>query len=305
MYDLSEDIELDKNIKHDIDIVVDRLVMKEGIRSRVADSVELALKLADGLVKIAFTDDTPELEYSQNYACKVHGTTLGELSPRMFSFNNPYGACETCGGLGESFIFSPKKIIPDDSLSLYNGAVIVNGFKSLEAGSWTGNMINSVGKAYGFDIHTPIKDLSPAALHTLLYGNVTKGRRAPYGEVKFAGIIPMIQKRFELTKDEEQRNYYEEFMEYIPCPSCHGDRLKKSGCAYVTRGKSFDNRSSVNAAAFITASLNYVNKNEVAYLLYESDELAVRSLPGIIGGINRNQYAEYYLISDSNIPFFD
>ncbi len=259
MYDLSEDIELDKNVKHDIDIVVDRLVMKEGIRSRVADSVELALKLADGLVKIAFTDDTPELEYSQNYACKVHGTTLGELSPRMFSFNNPYGACETCGGLGESFIFSPEKIIPDDSLSLYNGAVIVNGFKSLEAGSWTGNMINAVGKAYGFDIHTPIKDLSPAALHTLLYGNVTRGRRAPYGEVKFAGIIPIIQKRFDLTKDDEQRNYYEEFMEYIPCPACHGDRLKKSALSVTVGGKNIAELCNMT----ITKALEFFDKLEM------------------------------------------
>lgn len=236
MYDLSEDIELDKNQKHDIDIVVDRLVMKEGIRSRLADSVELALKLADGLVKISFTDDTPELEYSQNYACKIHGTSLGELTPRMFSFNNPYGACEACGGLGESFIFSPEKIIPDDSLSLYNGAIIVNGFKSVDAGSWTGNIINSLGKAYGFDIHTPIKDLSPAALHTLLYGNLRRGKRAPYGETGFAGIIPTIQKRFEQTNDAEQRSYYEEFMEFIPCPVCNGDRLKKSALS-VTVGE--------------------------------------------------------------------
>ena len=112
MYDLSEDIQLDKNIKHDIDIVVDRLVMKEGIRARLSDSVELALKLADGMVKIAFMDDTPELEYSQNYACKIHGTSLGELTPRMFSFNNPFGACPECFGLGYKMEFddsSPKK----------------------------------------------------------------------------------------------------------------------------------------------------------------------------------------------------
>ncbi len=236
MYDLSEDISLDKNIKHDIDVVVDRLVMKEGIRSRLADSVELALKLSGGMVKIAFTDDTPELEYSQNYACKIHGTSIGELSPRMFSFNNPYGACPSCGGLGESFIFSPEKIIPDDSLSLYNGAVIVNGFKSVEAGSWTGNMISSIGREYGFDIHTPIKDYSPAALNALLYGASVRGKRSFYSEAKFAGIIPMIQKRFELSKDQEQRDYYEEFMEYIPCPVCHGDRLKKEALS-VTVGE--------------------------------------------------------------------
>ncbi len=236
MYDLSEDISLDKNIKHDIDIVVDRLVMKEGIRSRLSDSVELALKHSGGMVKIAFTDNTPELEYSQNYACKIHGTSIGELSPRMFSFNNPYGACPSCSGLGESFIFSPEKIIPDDSLSLYNGAVIVNGFKSVEAGSWTGNMISAVGREYGFDIHTPIKDYSPAALHVLLYGNIGRGKRSSYSEPKFAGIIPMIQKRFELSKEQEQKDYYEEFMEYIPCPVCHGERLKKEALS-VTIGE--------------------------------------------------------------------
>ncbi len=237
MYDLSEDIQLDKNLKHDIDIVVDRLVMKEGIRARLSDSVELALKLADGLVKIAFTDETPELEYSQNYACKTHGISIGELTPRMFSFNNPYGACEVCAGLGESFIFSPQKIIPDDSLSLYNGAIIVNGFKTVEAGTWTGNMITSIGRCYGFDIHTPIKDYSPEALNVLLYGNEKKGRKRMAGEPRYAGVIPTIQRRFEVNQGFEQREYYEEFMEYIPCPVCHGDRLKREALSVTIGGK--------------------------------------------------------------------
>ncbi len=237
MYDLSEEIQLDKNLKHDIDIVVDRLVMRPDIRSRLADSVELALKLADGLVKIGFVDDdTPELEFSQNYACKKHGTCISELSPRMFSFNNPYGACEVCGGLGESFIFSPQKIIPDTSLSLYGGAIIVNGFKSVEAGTWTGNMLSSLIKCYGYDIHTPLNQYSPEAMHALLYGNEKNARKRYVGEPYFPGIIPTIQRRFELNSDMDQREYYEEFMEYIPCPVCNGDRLKKEALS-VTIGE--------------------------------------------------------------------
>ncbi len=251
MYDLSEDIELDKNVKHDIDVVVDRLVIKDGIRSRLADSVELALKLADGLVKIAFTDNTPDLEYSQNYACKIHGTSIGELTPRMFSFNNPYGACEICSGLGESFIFSKEKIIPDDSLSLYNGAVIVNGFKSVEAGTWTGNIINSVGQYYGFDIHTPIREYSDEALNVLLYGNMGRGKRKSVTEPRFNGIIPIIQKRFELSKEQDQKDYYEEFMEYIPCPVCKGNRLKKEALSVTVGDKNISELCSMSVTKIL------------------------------------------------------
>ena len=162
MYDLSEKIELDKNIKHSIDIVVDRLVMqKETIGTRLTDSIETAASLAGVMVRVVILNTygtEEELTFSQNYACKTHGISLGELAPRMFSFNSPFGACPDCDGLGESFVVSPDLVIPDKNLSLFGGAIVVNGFKTIEPGSYSGTLFTALGKKYGFTLHTPIKD---------------------------------------------------------------------------------------------------------------------------------------------------
>ena len=163
VYDIDERPELDKNKKHTIEIVVDRLVMHgDEMRTRLTDSIETALKLAEGIVNVLVLCDSGEeiMTFSQNYACKTHGISIGELTPKMFSFNSPFGACEACGGLGESFVISPERIMPDKNLSLFNGGIMVNGFKSIEAGSYTGDMFNALGRYYGFDIHTPFKDYS-------------------------------------------------------------------------------------------------------------------------------------------------
>ncbi len=242
MYDIGEKIELDKNKKHNIDVVVDRLVMdREKIRSRLTDSIETASNLSEGIVKILVIlpdGEEDETVYSQNYACKTHGVSIGELTPRMFSFNAPAGACEACQGLGESYVPSPEKIIPDKTRSLFNGAIFVNGFKSIEPGSYSGNFFNMLGKFYGFDIHTPIKDYSPEAYNVLLYGNIrnTGGRRRAFGEPKHEGVVTTIKRRYEQCADMEQRAYYEEFMENIPCPVCEGMRLKKESLAVTVGG---------------------------------------------------------------------
>ena len=234
LYDLSESILLDKNQKHDIDIVVDRLVMKEGIQARLTDSVENASKLSDGLVKLVTVEDQPEeILFSQNYACKTHGISIGELEPRMFSFNNPAGACEACNGLGENFVLIPEKLIPDKSLSLFAGAVICNGFKTVEPGSYYGEIIELVGSFYGFDIHTPICRYSEEAFEVLMYGNVN--RKRSIGEPKYEGIIPAIRRRYDTNTSFEVREYYETFMENVPCPACKGRRLKPESLA-VTVG---------------------------------------------------------------------
>ena len=176
MYELSEDIILDKNKKHDIDIVVDRLVMRCDIRSRLSDSVESALNASDGYVSIitvprSESDDPEELNFSQSYACEEHDFSVGELEPRMFSFNNPTGACPKCFGLGSLRKLSVDKIIPDKSLSLHDGAIAVNGFKSLEEESWNGPLFIAVGERFGFDLDTPLEKFSDEAMDILLYGS--------------------------------------------------------------------------------------------------------------------------------------
>ena len=253
LYDLGERIVLDKNLKHDIDVVVDRLIMKPDIQTRLTDSVENASKLAEGLVRIVtLGENAEELMFSQNYACKTHGISIGELEPRMFSFNNPAGACEACNGLGENFVLTPEKLIPDKSLSLYGGAITCNGFKTVEADSYYGQYIELIGKKYGFDIHTPIEKYSPEALEVLMYGNTNRHRAV--GEPKFDGVIGIIQRRYDTNTSFEIREYYESFMENVPCPVCKGRRLKPASLAVTVGGEdimAFCARSVGSALEFI------------------------------------------------------
>ena len=178
LYDLSEDIKLDKNKKHNIEVIIDRLVMKKDIRSRLSDSVENALRLADGHLLIVTVPrgegDARELEFSQSYACEEHNISFGELEPRMFSFNNPSGACPHCAGLGEMRRIAPDRLIPDESLSLRQGAIAVNGFKTMEEESWNGPLFIALGERFGFDIDTPIEKMSQKTKDILLYGSGTE-----------------------------------------------------------------------------------------------------------------------------------
>jgi excinuclease ABC subunit A len=253
MYELTEKITLDKNKKHDIDIVVDRLVMrKENLHTRLTDSIETASQLSGGIVKILLADESTdenienEMVFSQNYACKTHGISLGELAPRMFSFNSPFGACEACGGLGENFIVSADKLIPDKRLSLFGGAIICSGFKSIDAGSYLGSILNALGKFYDFDIHKPICNYSPEALSVLYYGNFHKNRA--FGEPKFEGVVNLVKRRYEQNTNMEAKEYYEEFMENVPCPVCEGKRLKKESLAVTVGGKNISDLCSLSIA---------------------------------------------------------
>ena len=238
MYELSEQITLDKNIKHDIDIVVDRLIMRgPEMRSRLAESIETAAKLAGGIIKILFPDapeNDNEMLFSQNYACKTHGVSIGELTPRMFSFNNPSGACEACGGLGENNVFSEEKLIPDKSLSIYAGAIVCNGFKSAEPGGYLAELLNSVGRYHDFDVHTPIENFTEEGYNVLMYGN--KRKRKSVSEPSFKGVIGMIEHRYKMGGGYESRDYYEQFMDFIPCPECKGRRLKNESLAVTVGG---------------------------------------------------------------------
>jgi len=246
MYDLGETIELDKNKKHTVEIVVDRMVKRDGIRDRLGDSVETALSLAEGNLTVALLGDDgaegEELTFSQNYACEEHGISVTALEPRMFSFNNPAGACPECAGLGEKRIISFDRVAPDRSLSLRGGAIQCNGFKSnMDESGWNGPLFIAVGKRHGFDLDMPLSEYSPEALHALAYGT---GDELYYVErvfdgvvhrnnVKFPGVIGIIQARFDQSQDE----YYEQFVEDIACHSCHGDRLRPEILSVTVGGK--------------------------------------------------------------------
>ncbi len=270
MYDLSEEISLDKNKKHTIEIVVDRLVMKSDIRSRLSDSVEAALHLTDGNVLISLPEvpETPapngqpfteEMAFSQSYACEEHNFSIGELAPRMFSFNNPMGACEHCAGIGEMRVINPDKVIPDHSLSLADGAINVNGFKSLEDSTWSRPIFDAVGAKYGFDLKTPIKDYSESALNALLWGtggemyDITRSfdTRVQRKMMPWEGVIAKVTERMNWEKSD----YYDQFVDDTPCPKCKGRRLNPAILAVTVGGKSIDEFCALS----VMEALQFVN----------------------------------------------
>ncbi len=246
-YDVSDAPALEKNKKHTIDIIVDRLVMKDGIRTRLTDSAENALNLAKGnLVIVILNADGSQTErsYSQNYACEEHNFSMPELSPRMFSFNNPLGACERCAGIGELRTASYELVCPDPSLSLADGAIAVNGFKSIDSSTWSSPLYEAVGKRHGFTLDMPICDYSEEAWNALFHGTGDEvyeidrsfeGRHVRQ-KIRFEGILPLIEQRSEMG----QNDYYADFFESIPCPACRGRRLKDEILAVTVGGKNVD-----------------------------------------------------------------
>ena len=244
IYDLSEEIKLEKNKKHTIEIVVDRIVIKPGVRQRLTDSVETASALAGGIV-IADCMEQGEMLFSQNYACPDCGISIEELTPRMFSFNNPYGACPTCTGLGMQLKIDPDRVIPNPKLSLLQGAVKASGF-SVEEGSIGRMYFDALAKKYGFSLDTPVEKLSKEALDVLLHGTrgeklrlhwKREGGSGTY-EQAFEGIIHNLERRYRETTSEYMRAEIEECMSPVPCPDCHGRRLKKEVLAVTVGGLS-------------------------------------------------------------------
>ncbi|MCD8055273.1 MAG: excinuclease ABC subunit UvrA [Clostridiales bacterium] len=265
IYELSEEIKLDRNKKHSIDIVVDRLVNHPDIRTRLSDSVEAALRAADGYVVIATVprgdEVAEELQFSQNFTCEEHNISIPELEPRLFSFNNPFGACPECAGMGFLETISPDKIIYDKNLSLREGAINVNGFKTLEEETWMGPLFEAVGKLCGFTLDTPIKDYSEAAYHALLWGTgdaVYEIDRYFEGSVrhqakKFEGLIPMIDLR---RRTWGMNDYYDEFVDERECPRCHGRRLSDIALSVTVGGvdiETFTRKSVTEALDFINS----------------------------------------------------
>lgn len=262
LYDLTEKIELDKNKRHNIEIVIDRLVMKPDLRSRIADSVENALSVANEhviVVTLPRDKESEIMEFSCSYACEEHGISFGELEPRQFSFNNPQGACPHCMGLGVTRQISIDRILPNHDLSLREGAIAVNGFKTLEEESWNGPLFAAVADYAGFTLDMPIKDFSKEAYNALLYGTGDKiyfltryfGGESHETKSKFEGLIGMIEKRMQMGNNE----YYEEFIEEVDCPECNGKRLNPTILSVTVGGLNIDEFCSLsveNALDFMT-----------------------------------------------------
>jgi len=279
VYDLSEVPPLEKNKKHEIDIVVDRLVMKRDLGTRLSGSVETALKLSGTGVVIDLVDndqgDTQRyLYFSTAFACEDHNFSIGKLQPRMFSFNNPYGACSGCDGIGVKPTVSPAKVIPDLTRSLADGGIQCNGFKTMKNDNWSGILYRQVISPYGCDLKTPFSEYPEEAMQTLLYGTGAKEYTIPFREggvlrnyiTKFPGVIPKIMERYNTYHD----TYYEEFFEDVVCSDCGGKRLKDEILAVTVGGLSI--------TAFCDLSVEKELDFLDALLLSEKDRIISREI---------------------------
>lgn len=260
-YDLSEQIKLEKNKKHNIEVIVDRLVIKDEIRGRLSDSVETAANLSKGLI-IVDVIGGEELMFSQNYACPEHGVSVEELNPRMFSFNNPFGACQKCSGLGTFMKVSEKLVVPDPSLSIRQGAIKASGWTVAEGGTIALMYYEALAREYGFSLDVPYRDLPKEAKKVIMYGTdgkkIKMERKSVYGEgtymKDFEGIINNVERRYAETTSEYSRAEIEQLMTAEVCPECKGARLKKESL-FVTVGginiHDFCSKSIKDALAFI------------------------------------------------------
>ena len=245
-YDLSEEISLEKNKKHSIELVVDRLVLRGDITRRLTDSVETALSHAGGLVVIQCPDTGEETLFSRNYACEDCGVSMPELSPRMFSFNNPMGACPECTGLGYRLKVDPSLIIPDPELSIYDGGIQASGWGNIKNDSISRMYFEALALKYHFSLHSPIKTLPESVMQVILYGtggeklqlHYERGNGRGTLEQAFEGIIPNIERRVRETQSDAMRKELEEYMTTSPCPHCHGDRLSDISRAVTVGGLS-------------------------------------------------------------------
>lgn len=245
MYDLSEEIPMDKNIKHNIDIVVDRLVIKPGIEKRLTDSLENVFDLTEGNAIVDVVDGEP-MNFSQNFACPDCGISVDEVEPRSFSFNNPFGACPVCYGLGYKMEFDENLMIPDKKLSIAEGAIQVMGWQSCtDPSSYTYATLRALSEGYGFSLETPYKDLPKEIRHMLIHGGDGRILKVHYkgqrGEgvydLNWEGLIRNVERRYRETGSDTMKQEYEQFMRITPCAECHGQRLKKSSLAVTVCDK--------------------------------------------------------------------
>ena len=246
MYDLSEEITLEKNIKHNIEVVVDRLILRSDVVHRLTDSCETAAALSGGLVLVNILQEERDILFSQNYACEDCGISIEELSPRMFSFNNPFGACPTCTGLGSQLKVDPTLVIPNPALSLLDGAICASGWSNIRGDGISRMYFEALAKKYRFSLRDPVETLPPAVMDIILYG--TKGEKLeleydqPRGKgvlyQAFEGVIPNLERRYRETQSEGVRDELESCMSECPCPDCRGKRLRRESLAVTVGGSS-------------------------------------------------------------------
>ncbi len=257
LYELSEEIKLDKNIKHNIEIVVDRLIVKDGIQKRLTDSIETVLSLAEGRLVVDCMDGNT-MNFSQSFSCPDCGISIDEIEPRSFSFNNPFGACPSCLGLGYRMEFDVDLMIPDKSLSINQGAITVMGWQSCtDKGSFTRAILDALALEYGFDLDTPFEDYPEKIQQVLIYGTNGKEVKVHYkgqrGEgiydVAFEGIIKNVERRYRETGSDTMKQEYETFMRITPCPSCKGQRLKPEALAVTVGDKNIYEVTSMSVSS--------------------------------------------------------
>ena len=273
MYELTEEIILDKNIKHNIEIVVDRLIVREGIEKRLSDSIESVLTLAEGLLQVDVIGGEI-LNFSQSFSCPDCGISIEEIEPRSFSFNNPFGACPDCYGLGYKMEFDIDLMIPDKTLSINDGAITVIGWQSCtDKGSFTRAILEALCKEYGFDLDTPFEDYPEAVQHVLIHGTdgrevkvYYKGQRGEgVYDVAFEGLLRNVERRYRETGSETMKAEYESFMRITPCHTCGGQRLKKDALAVTVGG--------MNIAEVTALSIEKLQKFLAELVLTETQEL--------------------------------
>ncbi len=266
IYDLSEEIKLEKNKKHTIEIVVDRLAIKPDIKSRLTDSIEIVSSLTGGLITVDVIDGE-ELHFSQNYSCPEHNISIEELTPRMFSFNNPFGACEKCTGLGVFKKVDPKLIIPNKELSIRQGAIKASGWNSLDDSSIAMMYFNAISETYGISLDEPVKNLDPDAVDIFLYG--TQGQKlkltrdtgiykAQY-DAEFEGVINNLERRYKESSSDYSKADIESCMSDEKCPSCKGERLKKESLSVTVGGLNISELTHLS----VTDALNFFDKLEL------------------------------------------
>ena len=266
MYELSEDIKLDKNKKHNIEIIVDRLVIKDGIKSRLTDSIETASSLSGGVISVDVIGGE-EMLFSQSYACPEHNISIDELNPRMFSFNNPFGACPTCTGLGSFMRIDPDLIVPNKDLSIKEGAIKASGWNTLTDGSIAMMYYNAIAQKYNISLDTPFKDLPKEAADAFLYGTDERlelkiidsfGGGVRYG--KFEGVINNLQRRYKESGSNYSKNEIADCMNEIKCPDCKGERLKKESLSVTVGGMNIIDFTKLS----VSEALDFINSLQLS-----------------------------------------
>ena len=290
LYDLSEEIKLDKNKKHNIEVVVDRLVIREDITRRLTDSVEIASNLSGGLVLINVVGEDRDILFSQNYACEDCGVSIEELTPRMFSFNNPFGACPTCTGLGNQLKVDPELIIPNKNLSLIEGAITASGWNSIKSDGISRMYFEALAKKYKFKLNTPIKDLPEEVINVLLYG--TNGEKLtlyydqPRGQgtlyQAFEGICNNLERRYRETQSDAVKRELEECMSECPCPTCKGRRLRRESLAVTVGGMDID----AFCKKSVTEELEFIDALELSETEMMIAERILKEIKNRLGFLN-------------------